>query len=99
MTEKKGATGNREVALKNILNRKPGNNISMQRARLLAAMRTRGYVTTFEAMRYLDVYDPRARIHELRHRYCYPIETIMRIEQTESGVLHCVGVYVLRRRA
>lgn len=96
--KKKKATPNREVALKRILCKMRGNNSATQRARLLAAIHELGSITTFEATRYLDVYDPRPRIYELRHHYGYRIVTIMRAEQTESGVLHRVGVYVLRGR-
>lgn len=91
----KKATPQREAALKNILARMPGNDTATQRARLLTAMYELGSVTTFEAMRYLDVFDPRPRIHELRHQYGYNIKTVTRAEQTESGVFHRVGVYVL----
>ncbi|WP_227743207.1 helix-turn-helix domain-containing protein [Burkholderia cenocepacia] len=34
-------------------------------------------------------------MHELRHRHGHHITTAMRAEQTESGVLHRVGVYFL----
>lgn len=99
MTKKKKATANREVALKRILCKMPGNNSAIQRARLLAAICELGSITTFEASRYLDIYDPRPRIYELRHDYGHRIVTIMRAEQTESGVFHRVGVYVIRARA
>ncbi|PRG20939.1 helix-turn-helix domain-containing protein [Burkholderia multivorans] len=85
----------RQQALCLILERVPGNDAGTQRARMLAAMRELGSITTFEAMRFLDVFDPRPRIHELRHIYGYRIHTAMRAEQTESGVLHRVGVYFL----
>lgn len=94
MDENKKATPQREVALKNILARMPGNDTAMQRARMLTAQQELGNVTTFEAMRYLDVFDPRPRIHELR-KAGYAITTVMRIEETESGVLHKVGMYFL----
>jgi hypothetical protein len=91
----KKATPQREAALKNILARMPGNDSATQRARMLTAMHKLGSVTTFESMRYLDVFDPRPRIHELRHTDGHPIKTVMRAEQTESGVMHRVGVYFL----
>lgn len=99
MIQKKKATANREVALKRILCKTPGNNSATQRSRLLVAMRELGSITTFEASRYLDIYDPRPRVYELRRHYGYRIVTIMRAELTESGNLHRVGVYVLRGRA
>ena len=58
-------------------------------------MKETGSITTFEATRLLDVYDPRPRVHELRHQFGYPITTAMRAEQTESSVLHRVGTYFL----
>ena len=61
----------------------------------MAAMQELGHVTTHEAMRLLDVYDPRPRIHELRHKHGASISTATRIEQTESGVPHRIGVYFL----
>ncbi|AKM44356.1 hypothetical protein NL30_30120 [Burkholderia contaminans] len=85
----------RKQCLALILTRLPGNDAATQRARLLAAMRELGSITTFEAMRFLDVFDPRPRIHELRHSHGYKISTTMRAEQTESGVVHRVGVYIL----
>lgn len=53
-----------------------------------------GSVTSYEGSRFLDCYDPRARVHELR-RAGKDIKTIMRAEQTESGIFHRVGVYLL----
>ena len=81
-------------ALAAILHNMPGNGNDVQCARMLAAMEQLGSVTTFEGSRYLDCYDPRARVHALR-RGGTSIKTIMRGEQTESGVLHRVGVYLL----
>jgi Helix-turn-helix domain len=52
-------------------------------------------VSTFEAMRYLDIYDPRPRVHELRHRLGYKIKTVWQTVITESGQKHRVGLYVL----
>jgi len=45
----------------------------------------------------LDCYDPRARVHELRNEG-KRIKTVMRQEQTESGVHHSVGVCILEGR-
>jgi hypothetical protein len=87
--------GRRETALRAILRRFPGNSTAVQRERMLTAMKETGSITTFEATRLLDVYDPRPRVHELRHQFGYPITTAMRAEQTESGVLHRVGTYFL----
>jgi hypothetical protein len=77
-----------------ILRTMPGNDCAAQRNRMLSAMAQFGSVTSYEGSRLLDCYDPRARIHELRQSG-RNITTVMRAEQTESGVLHRVGVYVL----
>ena len=90
------ANSNRTGQLAAILTALPGNDTYTQRQRLLTAIKNLGSVTTFEGSRFLDCYDPRARIHELR-REGNRIKTIMRAEQTESGVIHRVGVYLLER--
>lgn len=86
---------NRETQLRAILARFSGIDANAQRTRLVSAMRELGSVTTFEAIRLLDCYDPRPRIWELRHLHGYKIKTHMRAEQTESGVFHRIGVYFL----
>lgn len=88
------ADQNRAGQLAAILAAMPGNDTHTQRQRMLTAIQKLGSVTTFEGSRYLDCYDPRARIHELR-RDGSRIKTVMRAEQTESGVMHRVGVYLL----
>ena len=45
-------------------------------------------------MRYLDVYDPRARVMQLRNAG-ERIDTHWRRIPTESGHMHRVGLYVL----
>lgn len=94
MDQNKKADPQRESALKSILAKMPGNDSASQRARMLAAMHELGSVTSYEGSRFLDCYDPRARIHELRNAG-HTITTVMREEETESGVLHKVGVYFL----
>lgn len=69
---------------------------SVQRERLLIALQTLGHVTTFEASRFLDIYDPRARKLELL-RAGHPIVTTWRSVPTESGERHRIGVYMLRK--
>lgn len=81
--------------LQNILARHQGIDANTQRQRILAAIQELGSVTTFEAIRFLDCYDPRPRIWELRHLLGYKIVTHMRAEQTESGVFHRIGVYMM----
>ena len=65
-----------------------------QRARLLDALRC-GPVTTIEAWRNLDILMPAARVHELKHRHGYNIQTLRTRQQTDCGMLHSVAQYVL----
>lgn len=71
------------------------NSCSAQRLRALARMRV-GSVTTCELQRQYDIYDPPARICELR-KEGYKIDTVWTMDETESGVLHRVGRYALRQ--
>lgn len=80
-------------ALAAILAAHPGNTSKVQCARIRAALSCFN-LTTFEAMRYLDVYCPRARVARLRkdgHR----IDTHWTRIHTETGHPHRVGLYVL----
>jgi len=80
-------------ALAAILAAHPGNTCAVQCARIRATL-SRFSLTTFEAMRHLDVYDPRARVLQLRKAGEH-IDTHWTKVATESGHLHRVGVYVL----
>lgn len=80
-------------ALALILKAHPGNSCAVQCARIRAAL-SRFSLTTFEAMRHLDIYDPRARVLQLRKDGECIATHWTRIE-TEAGHLHRVGVYVL----
>ena len=80
-------------ALASILTAHPGNTCEVQCARIRAAL-SRFSLTTFEAMRHLDIYDPRARVLQLR-KAGENIDTHWQKIATESGHLHRVGVYVL----
>ena len=80
-------------ALASILKAHPGNSCTVQCARIRAAL-SRFSLTTFEAMRHLDVYDPRARVLQLRNAGERITTHWTRIE-TEAGHMHRVGVYVL----
>lgn len=80
-------------ALASILAAHPGNSSDVQCTRIRAAL-SRFSLTTFEAMRHLDVYDPRARVLQLRKADENIITTWGRIA-TESGHLHRVGIYSL----
>lgn len=77
----------RQQQLVALLRRIPGNDSYAQRARQMEA------ITTHDAMRILDVYDPRPHIHELYHKRGATITTATRIEQTEAGVSHKIGVH------
>ncbi|MEO6278526.1 helix-turn-helix domain-containing protein [Roseateles sp.] len=88
----------RVAALHAIRDRHRGDTSATGAARLLDAMQTLAHVTTFEASRYLDLYDPRARklnLVQQGHRVLTTWSTV----QTESGERHRVGVYSLVRGA
>jgi len=86
----------RQAALKAVLKATPGVDANTGKNRLLAAIQTLGHVTTFEASRLLDIYDPRARKMSLV-KDGHPIVTSWRHVLTEAGVKHRVGVYSLAR--
>ncbi|WP_242448872.1 MULTISPECIES: helix-turn-helix domain-containing protein [Burkholderia cepacia complex] len=86
------------AALTTILTRHPGNSARRQRERLLLALLDFGSVTTVEAIRFLDIIDPRARVYELR-KGGYRIVTIPVAHATECGAIHVVGNYVLSSMA
>ena len=83
----------KQQALQAILEEYPGNTCAVQCERIRAALSCFS-ITTFEAMRYLDVYDPRARVARLRKQgEC--IDTHWTRIHTEAGHPHRVGLYVL----
>ena len=84
----------RIAALHAIRDRNQGHASANQRARLLDALQTAGPVTTFEAMRYLDIFDPRPRKLELV-RDGHDILMTWHYLPTESGELHRIGSYSL----
>ncbi|MFY7913201.1 MAG: helix-turn-helix domain-containing protein [Rubrivivax sp.] len=88
----------RIAALHAIRDRHRGDGQATQAARLLEALQTLSHVTTFEASRYLDLYDPRARKLNLV-KAGYQVLTTWRTVETESGERHRVGVYSLLRGA
>lgn len=94
MKEEK-ATPEKEAALKKIRDEFIGTSGRRQAERLLAALR-QFPVTTFEAMRHLDVYHVPARILQLR-KDGHSILTLRQSVETEAGVPHRVGLYVLQR--
>jgi len=76
----------------------PDNTAEHQRARLLEAMKLCAGVTTLEAVRFLDIVDPRARVVELR-KDGYSIVTSWVSQPSECGRLHNVGLYTLKGNA
>lgn len=88
----------RAAALYAVRDRHIGTAATTQRERLLDALKTLGHVTTFEAMRYLDIFDPRPRKLELV-RDGHAIITLRRTAETEAGIKHRIGVYVMARGA
>jgi hypothetical protein len=83
----------KQADLRRIIDIFPGSSAKQQMQRLLTAL-ARYRLTTFEAMRYLDVYHCPARVLQLRKRG-YKIKTHWEWVQTESGDSHEVGCYVL----
>ena len=80
-----------------IRDRITGTNSKSQAARLLEALHQYA-ISTYEASRHLDLYDPRARLRDLRNAG-HLIDTHWQTVQIEAGVTHRVGNYVLRRAA
>ena len=96
--EKKEATSiEKKAALEAIRDQFKGTASHSQAARLLEAL-SRYPVTTFEAMRHLDVYHCPARILQLRKRG-HNIITHWQTVITEAGERHRVGLYVLDSKA
>jgi hypothetical protein len=93
MEKEKATSSEKKAALETIRAEFKGNDTKTQCARLLEAL-GRFPVTTFEAMRFLDVYHCPARVMQLRkagHRIITHRQTVL----TEAGVNHCVGLYAL----
>ena len=86
----------RVVALHEIRDRYLGQAGAVQCARLLEAMQALDSVTTVEASRYLDVYDPPARKLNLVKAGHAILMTWDR-DETESGAVHRIGRYSLVR--
>ena len=95
MHDKEKATPEKEAALKQIRDQFTGTNGRSQCERLLAAL-AKFPVTTFEAMRQLDVYHVPARVLQLR-KAGHRIITLWQVVTTEAGATHRVGLYVLQR--
>ncbi len=83
----------KEAALKEINRKFGGNSVKEQEIKYLQALK-KFSVNTFEASRYLSIYDPRARICGLRAKG-YNIKTIWETIEAENGVKHRIGCYIL----
>ncbi len=92
MKEQK-ATPEKQSALIQIREQIRGNSTKSQCQRLREAL-ARFPVNTFEASRYLDVYHAPARVLQLRKRG-ENIVTYWQGIETEAGIKHRVGQYVL----
>ena len=93
MTKEKATSPEKKAALDAIRDEFKGTASHSQAARLLEAL-SRFPVTTYEAMRHLDVYHCPARILQLRKRG-HNIITHWQTVVTEAGERHRVGLYVL----
>ncbi len=91
--KEKAISPEKRAALEAIRAQFSGTSSDTQCNRLLAAL-NRFPVTSFDAMRYLDVYHVPARILQLRQRG-HEIVTHWQTVVTESGQTHRVGLYVL----
>ena len=97
MTKNKATSPEKKAALEAIRIEFKGTASRSQAARLLEAL-SRYSITTFEAMRYLDVYHCPARVLQLRKRG-HKIVTHWQTVITEAGVKHRVGLYALESGA
>lgn len=98
MTKEKATSPEKKAALEAIRAEFKGNDSATQRRRLMEAFRRGWSISTFEAMRYLDIYFPPARIKELRN-LGEKIKTHWINVLTESGDRHNIGMYVLESGA
>lgn len=86
----------RLAVFEEILNEFRGVNSAAQRRRFKTALLRLGSVLTFELSRFLDIYYPPARKHELLHGEGWDIVTTTEPVTTESGDKHFLGRYTLR---
>ena len=91
MTNEKRSTG-QPSALQQLPH---GNSLASQLIRLEAYLREGRTISTLQAKIELDIYDPPARIFQLRHEKGLNIHTSWRLEYTPEGKPHRVGVYTL----
>jgi len=95
--DKEKATPEKEAALKALREEFRGNSRDTQMRRLAEAFHRLTTVTTIEARRFLDILHPAGRVNELRQDGL-DIITLRERQETEAGIAHLVGRYVLRRR-
>lgn len=93
MDKNKATSPEKKAALEAVRDEFKGTANDSQAARLLVAL-SRFSITTYEAMRYLDVYHCPARILQLR-KQGHKIITLWQTVITESGERHRVGLYLL----
>jgi len=93
MQKEKATSLEKKAALEAIREQFNGTGEHSQSVRLLEAL-SRFAITTFEAMRYLDVYHCPARVLQLR-KQGHNIVTHWQTVVTEAGVKHRVGLYML----
>lgn len=93
MQKEKVTSPEKRAALEAIRAQSKGTAGAAQAKRLLEALRNFS-ITTFEAMRYLDVYHCPARVLQLR-KQGHKIATHWESVVTEAGETHRVGLYVL----
>ena len=93
MDKNKATSPEKKAALEAIRADFKGVANDTQCARLIEALARFG-ITTFEAMRYLDVYHCPARVLQLRKRG-HKIITHWQTVVTEAGENHRVGLYIL----
>ena len=90
-------TFEKQTALEAIRTAFRGTDTNTQCARLLEALGSFP-VTTFEAMRFLDIYHCPARVLQLR-KAGHKITTHRQTVVTEAGVKHRVGLYAMESGA
>lgn len=73
---------------------KNDNSLPAQRQRLLTYLKQKP-ITTLEARNELNILSPAPRVHELRHRYGFNIETALIESFSEEGYRHKIAKYTL----
>jgi hypothetical protein len=84
------------AAFAEIMAKQKGTDGNTQCERLLQAIRRLGHVTTYEALKHLDIYRPPSRKFDLVQAG-HEIVTSWRIVETMAGQRHRVGVYSLAK--